>query len=55
MAQLERNPAADVKPSDALKPRRNVDANVEQATERYVARKFPLARRRVPAGADGED
>jgi DNA-binding MarR family transcriptional regulator len=28
---------------------------VEQATERYVARKFPLARRRVPAGGDVED
>ena len=28
---------------------------VEQATERYVVRKFPGARRRVPAGGDGED
>jgi DNA-binding MarR family transcriptional regulator len=28
---------------------------VEQATERYVERKFPGARRRVPASGDGED
>jgi len=28
---------------------------VEQATERYVARKFPGERRRVPASGDGED